>query len=155
MHGQGTGSTLNNLAVRATLHCLTGCAIGEIVGLVLGQALGLPSLQTFVLAIFLAFVFGYGLSLSTVIRGGLAWRKAVPLVLASDTLSIATMEITDNAVMAVAPGAMDAGLGNAIFWLAMAISLVLAFCAALPVNRYLLQRGKGHALIHQHMDHHH
>lgn len=140
----------NQMAVSATLHCLTGCAIGEITGLIIGEILGLSTVSTIILAVSLAFVFGYSLSLLPLVRGGLAITAALPLVLAADTLSIATMEVVDNAVMAVIPNAMEAGLVNPIFWLSMTLALTAAFFAAFPVNRYLLQKGKGHALVHKH-----
>ena len=139
---------VNAMALSATLHCLTGCAIGEIVGLMVGTAVGLSAGWTIVVAIALAFLFGYTLSTLPLIKAGLGLAAALGLVLAADTLSIATMEIVDNAVMALIPGAMNAGLVNAVFWIGMMISLVVAFFAAYPVNRYLLQRGKGHALTH-------
>ena len=141
---------LNRTAASATLHCLTGCAIGEILGLVIGTAAGLGDARTIVLAVALAFVFGYALSTLPLLRAGLAVGTTLRVVLAADTLSIATMEIVDNAVMAAIPGAMDAGLLNPVFWIAMMIALTAAFFAAYPVNRYLLQRGKGHALVHAH-----
>ena len=137
------------MAVSATLHCLTGCAIGEVLGLVLGTALGLTNLATIAVSIGLAFVFGYTLSTLPLLRAGLAVGTALGVVLAADTLSIATMEVVDNLVMAVVPGAMDAGLVNPVFWLSMPLSLAIAFGAALPVNRWLLARGKGHALTHE------
>jgi hypothetical protein len=148
----------NALAVSATLHCLTGCAIGEIAGLMIGTALGLAALPTIALAVGLAFLFGYALSTLPLLKAGLAVGTAMSVVLAADTLSITTMEIVDNLVMLAIPGAMDAGLVNPIFWLSMALALTAAFFAALPVNRYLLARGKGHALTHQyhhanHTDH--
>lgn len=139
---------LNAMAASATLHCLTGCAIGEIAGLMTGTALGLSTLQTIVLAVGLAFVFGYALSTIPLVRGGIALGTALTTVLAADTLSIVTMEVVDNAVMALVPGAMEAGLVNPVFWLAMMLALSVAFAAAFPVNRYLLARGKGHALTH-------
>jgi hypothetical protein len=138
------------MAASATLHCLTGCAIGEILGLLIGTAAGLGNGTTIALSIGLAFLFGYGLSSLPLLRGGLALGAALQLVLAADTVSILTMEVVDNLVMAVIPGAMDAGLVNTVFWVGMAISLVAAFAAAYPVNRYLLSRGKGHALTHEH-----
>ena len=146
-------SALRSMAISATLHCLTGCAIGEISGLVIGTAFGLSMAVTIILSISLAFVFGYSLSLLSLIRSGMALTAALPIVLAADTLSILTMEIVDNMVMAIIPGAMNAGLVNPIFWIAMAIALTTAFIAATPVNYYLLKRGKGHALIHQHHTH--
>ena len=144
---------VNSMAVSATLHCLTGCAIGEIAGLMIGTAAGLANGWTIALSVVLAFFFGYTLSTLPLIKAGLGVGAALSVVLAADTLSIATMEVVDNLVMAVIPGAMDAGLVNVVFWIGMMISLTAAFFAAYPVNRYLLQRGKGHALLHQH--HHH
>ncbi|MET0896536.1 MAG: DUF4396 domain-containing protein [Mycobacterium sp.] len=138
-----------DMALSATLHCLTGCAIGEIAGLIIGTALGLSNLATIAVAVALAFLFGYTLSTLPLLKAGLALGTALSVVLAADTLSIATMEIVDNLVMAAIPGAMNAGLVNVIFWIGMAISLTAAFFAAYPVNRYLLRRGKGHALTHQ------
>lgn len=137
------------MAASATLHCLTGCAIGEVAGLVVGTALGLSNGVTIAVSIALAFVFGYSLSTFPLLRTGLAVGAALSVVLAADTLSIATMEVVDNVVMSLIPGAMQAGLVNSIFWVGMMISLIVAFFAAFPVNRYLLQRGKGHALTHQ------
>lgn len=149
--GHGTGHEMGNvnaMAASATLHCLTGCAIGEILGLMIGTAVGLGNGWTIVLAVALAFLFGYGLSTLPLLRTGLGLGAALSLVLAADTLSIATMEVVDNLVMALIPGAMDAGLVNAVFWFGMMIALTVAFFAAYPVNRYLLRRGKGHALMH-------
>jgi hypothetical protein len=140
----------NKMAVSATLHCLTGCTIGEITGLIAGEILGLSAFATIVLAIGLAFLFGYTLSLLPLLKGGLDLSKAIPLVFAADTLSIATMEVVDNSVMAVIPNAMEAGIVNPVFWLSMTIALTAAFFAAFPVNKYLLQKGKGHALVHGH-----
>ncbi|OBK72016.1 hypothetical protein A5651_17630 [Mycobacterium sp. 1274761.0] len=137
------------MAVSATLHCLTGCAIGEIVGLIIGTALGLTNLATIAVALALAFLFGYSLSTLPLLKAGLALGTALSVVLAADTLSILTMELTDNVVMAVIPGAMNAGLVNPVFWIGMMIALIAAFFAAYPVNRYLLRRGKGHALTHR------
>lgn len=149
-HGTHEGhGDVNAMAVSATLHCLTGCAIGEILGLILGTALGLVNVVTIVLSVALAFLFGYTLSTFPLLKSGLALGSALRVVLAADTLSIATMEVVDNAVMAVLPGAMNAGLVNPVFWVGMMIALTAAFFAAYPVNRYLLQRGKGHALTHQ------
>ncbi|HRD60157.1 MAG TPA: DUF4396 domain-containing protein [Nocardioides sp.] len=140
---------INAMAVSATLHCLTGCAIGEIAGLMIGTAVGLANGWTIALSIALAFLFGYTLSTLPLLKAGLTLGAALSVVLAADTLSIATMEVVDNAVMAIIPGAMNAGLVNATFWIGMAIALAAAFVAAFPVNRYLLQRGKGHALTHE------
>jgi hypothetical protein len=147
-HHAMTGN-INALAISATLHCLTGCAIGEIVGLMIGTALGLGNVATIAIAISLAFLFGYTLSTLPLLKAGLALGAALSVVLAADTLSILTMEIVDNVVMAVIPGAMNAGLVNPIFWIGMIIALTAAFLAAFPVNRYLLQKGKGHALTHE------
>jgi hypothetical protein len=140
---------VNRMAVSATLHCLTGCAIGEIVGLMIGTALGLSNLATIALAVALAFVFGYSLSTLPLLKAGLALGTALSVVLAADTLSILTMEVVDNVVMAVIPGAMNAGLVNPVFWIGMMIALTAAFFAAYPVNRALLKRGKGHPLTHE------
>lgn len=138
----------NAMAASATLHCLTGCAIGEIAGLMIGTALGLSDAVTIALAVALAFVFGFALSTLPLLRAGLGFVAALGLVAAADTLSIATMEIVDNVVMALIPGAMDAGLVNWVFWVGMMIALTAAYVAAYPVNRYLIDRGKGHALTH-------
>jgi hypothetical protein len=147
-HGHdGRGS--RSMALSATLHCLTGCAIGEILGLMIGIAIGLSTGWTIVLAVSLAFLFGYALSTLPLVKAGLGFFAALSIVLAADTLSIATMELVDNLVMAVIPGAMDGGLVDVMFWVGMMIALTAAFLAAYPVNRYLLQRGRGHALTHE------
>lgn len=135
------------MAINATLHCLTGCALGEVTGLVVGTALGFSAFWTIVLAVVLAFVFGFMLSTLPLLKSGLGFFAALSIVAAADTLSIATMEIVDNLVMALIPGAMSAGLVNPIFWISMPIALVAAFFAALPVNEYLLKQHKGHALV--------
>jgi hypothetical protein len=146
---------LTRLAVAATLHCLTGCAIGEVLGMVIGTALGLGNLQTVLLAVVLAFFFGYGLTLRPILRSGLSLRTAVPIALAADTLSILTMEVVDNAVILAVPGAMEAGLTSLLFWGSLAGSLVVAFALTVPVNRWLIGRGKGHAVVHDlHAGHH-
>ena len=142
--------TTTHTAIDATLHCLTGCAIGEIIGMVLGMIFGWTNIMTIIVAVLLAFLFGYMLSLLPLIKAGLSIATAMPLVLAADTLSIFTMEVVDNAVMTFIPGAMDAGLVNPTFWLSLGLALFVAFWAALPVNRWLLGRGKGHALVHEH-----
>lgn len=147
-------ASTSSLARSATLHCLTGCAIGEILGLIIGTIAGFDTLTTVLLAVGLAFVFGYGLSALPLLQSGVAFSVVLTTVLAADTLSIATMEIVDNAVMAIIPGSMNAGLVNPIFWIAMPIALTVAFFAAYPVNLYLLKRGKGHALVHSHHDSH-
>lgn len=142
----------NAMAVAATLHCLTGCAIGEILGLMIGTAMGLGNVTTIALAVALAFLFGYALSTLPLLRAGLSVGTTLSVVLAADTLSIATMELVDNLVMAAIPGAMEAGLVNPVFWLSMMLALTAAFFAAWPVNRYLMARGKGHALTHEYHD---
>jgi hypothetical protein len=144
----------NSMAASATLHCLTGCAIGEITGLMIGTAAGLSTAVTIVLAVALAYLFGYALSTVPLIQAGLGFFAALSVVFAADTLSIAVMELVDNLVMALIPGAMDAGLVNPIFWLGMMIALTAAFIAAFPVNRYLIDKGKGHALTHQYHESH-
>jgi hypothetical protein len=138
----------------ATAHCLTGCAIGEVAGLVIGTALGWSTGQTILLAIGLAFVFGYGLTMLPLLRSGMTLGAAVGVALAADTVSIAVMEIVDNAVMLAVPGAMDAGLGSALFWGALAFALAVAFVLTVPVNRWLIARGRGHAVVHSHHGHH-
>lgn len=148
-------NSINSMAVSATLHCLTGCAIGEVTGLVLGTILGLSTGMTIILAVSLAFVFGFALSTIPLVKAGMGFFAALSVVFAADTLSITTMEIVDNAVMAIIPGAMGAGLVNPLFWVAMPIALTAAFFAALPVNKYLLKRNKGHALTMKHLGHHH
>ena len=147
-------SSLNRTAFSATLHCLTGCAIGEVLGIVIGTALGWSNVATIVLAIVLAFVFGYGMTILPLLRSGMALGAVLPLALASDTLSITVMEIVDNLIIVVIPGAMDAGLGSLLFWGSLAFALAVAFVAAFPVNRYLISRGKGHAVVHKHHGHH-
>lgn len=137
------------MAADATLHCLAGCAIGEVSGLIIGTAAGFSSMATIALSIGLAFVFGYALSTLPLLKAGLTIGSALSVVLAADTLSILTMEVVDNAVMAIIPGAMDGGLVNPIFWLSMPLSLAIAFMAAYPVNLYLLRKNKGHALVMQ------
>ena len=143
-------STLNRTAFSATLHCLTGCAIGEVLGMVIGTLLGWGNFATIVLAIVLAFFFGYGLTMLPLLRSGMALGAVLPLAFASDTLSITIMEIVDNLIIVVIPGAMDAGLGSLLFWGSLAFALAVAFVAAFPVNRYLISRGKGHAVVHEH-----
>lgn len=144
----------NSMAASATLHCLTGCAIGEITGLMIGTAMGLSTVATIALAVGLAFLFGYALSTAPLVQAGLGFFAALSVVFAADTVSIAVMEIVDNLVMAIIPGAMDAGLVNPMFWLGMMIALATAFVAAFPVNRYLIDKGKGHALTHQYHEGH-
>jgi hypothetical protein len=137
-------------AASATLHCLTGCAIGEVLGMVIGTALGLPGAVMIVLAVALAFVFGYALTVRGVLRAGVGLADAVKVALAADTLSIIVMEIVDNVVVVAVPGAMNAQLGSALFWGTLAVALGVAFVVAWPVNRWLISRGRGHAVVHQH-----
>ena len=143
-----SGRALTGVAVSATLHCLTGCAIGEISGMAIGTALGFSDFQTIVLAVALAFVFGYGLTSLPLLRAGLALSAVIPIALASDTFSIAVMEIVDNAIMLSVPGAMESGLGDVLFWGALSFALAVAFVFALPVNRWLISKGKGHVAVH-------
>ncbi|MFI1833761.1 DUF4396 domain-containing protein [Streptomyces olivaceoviridis] len=137
------------MAVQATLHCLTGCAIGEVLGMVVGTAFGWGNLPTMVLAIVLAFVFGYSLTLRGVLRAGVDFRTAFRVALAADTLSIVVMELMDNGVILVWPSAMDATLGDALFWISLAVSFVIAFMVTTPVNKWMIGRGKGHAVVHR------
>jgi len=146
----GHGGSLNRLAWSATLHCLTGCAIGEILGMVIGTALGWGNLETIALAVVLAFVFGYALTMRPLLVSGMPLRQAAKLALAADTASITVMEIVDNIIMLVIPGAMDAPLDGLLFWGSLSVALALAAIAAFPVNRWLIARGKGHAAVHQH-----
>jgi hypothetical protein len=148
--------SLKRTAFSATVHCLTGCAIGEVLGMVLGTALLLSNTATVVLSVVLAFFFGYALTVRPLLRSGLGLGAAAKLALASDTLSITIMEIVDNALMLVIPGAMDAGLGTGLFWGSLLLSLVIAGAAAFPVNYWLITRGRGHAVIHRfHGEGHH
>jgi Domain of unknown function (DUF4396) len=144
-----SGRALTAVSISATLHCLTGCAIGEIVGMAIGTALGFGNWGTVALAVALAFVFGYSLTSLPLLRAGLALSAVIPIALASDTFSIAVMEIVDNLVVLVVPGALDAGLGSLLFWGSLSFALAVAFVAALPVNRWLIARGKGHAAVHR------
>ncbi len=145
--------SLNRLAFSATVHCLTGCAIGEVLGMIIGTALGWSDLQTIALAVALAFLFGYTLTSLPLLRSGMAFAAVVPIALAADTISITIMEIVDNAIMLLIPGAMDAGLDSFRFWGSLAVALLIAGAAAYPANRWLLSRGKGHAGGHQHHAH--
>ncbi len=158
MHDHGTAHshesehpaspTPSRLAFSATVHCLTGCGIGEVLGLVIATALGWHDLPSIVLAIVLAFFFGYGLTLRPLLAGGMDLAQAIRLALAADTLSIVVMEIVDNAIILLIPGAMDAGLTSPLFWGSLAVALVIAFAAAFPVNLWLIKRGRGHAVVH-------
>jgi len=157
-----TSGSLNRVALSATVHCLTGCAIGEVLGMVIGTAAGLGTWPTVGLAVVLAFIFGYTLTMLPLLRAGIEFRTALRLALASDTASIAIMEVVDNLLMVVIPGAMDAGLFDIRFWASLALSLLVAGIAAFPVVRWLIARGRGHAVVHQYHgqagpggDHHH
>jgi hypothetical protein len=143
------GQSLNRLAFSATVHCLTGCAIGEVLGMIIGTALGWSDGATIVASIVLAFFFGYALTSLPLLRAGLSPRRVVPLAFASDTLSITTMEIVDTLIIVLIPGALAAGLGDPLFWGSLAVALLIAGGFAFPVNRWLLVRGKGHAVVHQ------
>ncbi len=144
-----SGRALDAVAFSATLHCLTGCAIGEVLGMVIGTAIGLSAWATVGLAVVLAFIFGYGLTSLPLLRAGLALSAVVPIALASDTFSIATMEIVDNAIVLAVPGAFDAGVGDPLFWGTLSVALVVAGFCAFPVNRWLIARGKGHTAVHE------
>jgi Domain of unknown function (DUF4396) len=141
------------VAAQATLHCLTGCAIGEVAGMVIGTSLGWQNAATVVLSIALAFVFGYALTMRGVLRAGVGFGAALKVAFAADTVSIALMELLDNAVVLAVPGAMDAGLASPLFWGSLAFSLVVAFVLTVPVNRWMISRGRGHAVVHQHHAH--
>ena len=145
---RGWASVSWSTAAQATLHCLTGCAIGEVLGMIIGTALGWHGAATVVLSVALAFVFGYALTMRGVLRAGVGFRQAVRVALAADTVSIAVMEIVDNALMIGIPGAMDAGLGSALFWGSLAVALAVAFVVTVPVNRWMIGRGRGHAVVH-------
>jgi hypothetical protein len=144
---------LNRVAFAATVHCLTGCAIGEVLGMVIGTALGWSEWETVALAVALAFVFGYSFTLVPLVRSGLQLAAALPVALAADTISITVMEIVDNAIMLTIPGAMEAGLDNFRFWGSLAFALLVAGAVAFPVNRWLIARGRGHAVVHEHAHH--
>ena len=143
------GRALTNVAISATLHCLTGCAIGEVAGMAIGTALGFSQWGTVALSVVLAFLFGYSLTSLPLLRAGLVLSAVIPIALASDTLSIAVMEIVDNLVVILVPGALEAGLGSVLFWGSLAFALSAAFVVAVPVNRWLIARGKGHAAVHR------
>ena len=142
--------SLNRVAFSATVHCLTGCAIGEVLGMIIGTALGWGDWATIALAVVLAFFFGYSLTLLPLVRGGLALGAALPIAFAADTISITIMEVVDNAIMLIIPGAMEAGLTNLLFWGSLAVALLIAGAVAYPVNRWLIARGRGHAVVHAH-----
>jgi hypothetical protein len=150
-HGAGQvgfASVPWSVAASATLHCLTGCAIGEVLGMVIGTAAGLSNMATVVLSVALAFVFGYGLTMRGVLRAGVGFRGALRIAFAADTVSIAVMEIIDNAIVLGVPGAMEAGLASVLFWGSLAFALAAAFVVTVPLNRWMIGRGKGHAVVH-------
>ena len=146
-------TSLNRLAFTATVHCLSGCATGEVLGMVIGTAIGLSNASTIALAVILAFIFGYAFTMVPLLKASLAFGAVLKLALAADTVSIAIMEIVDNAIMLLIPGAMDAGLDTALFWGSLIVALLIAGAAAFPVNRWLISRGRGHAVVHR--NHHH
>jgi hypothetical protein len=150
MHSGDEDASLSRLAASATTHCLTGCAIGEVLGLAIGTAFGWGNFETIVLAVVLAFFFGYSFTAVPLLRSGLALGAVLPIALAADTFSIMVMEIVDNAVVLIIPGAMDAGLADVLFWGSLTFALAIAWVAAFPVNRWLIARGRGHAVVHGH-----
>ena len=150
-HAAHGSDSLTRSAVSATLHCLTGCAIGEVLGMILATWWGWGNFASIMLAIVLAFFFGYSLTIRPVLRAGVPFRRALPF--ASDTASISVMEIVDNAFILIVPGAIDAELGDALFWWSLGVSLIIAFAFALPLNRWLIARGKGHAVVHAYHSH--
>jgi hypothetical protein len=148
-HEHDRPGSLNASAVQATLHCLTGCAIGEVLGMVLATALGWGDAASIAVSVALAFFFGYTLTIRPVLAAGVAFRRAVAVAFAGDTVSITVMEIVDNAFILIVPGALAAGLGDGLFWWSLALSLVIAFVLTVPVNRWLIARGRGHAVVHE------
>ena len=149
----GADASLNRLAASATTHCMTGCAIGEVLGLVISTAAGWGTAASIGLAVILAFFFGYSLTMLPLLRSGMTFAAASGLALGADTASISVMEIVDNVIMVFIPGAMDSGLGSWLFWGSLALALGVAWIAAFPVNRWLIARGTGHAKLHAHHDH--
>ena len=143
-------TSLNRLALSATLHCLTGCGIGEVLGLVIGTSLGWGTVATIALAVVLAFFFGYAMTLRPLLRSGMPIGRAMRVALAADTVSITVMEIIDNAVILIIPGAMSAGLSSWVFWASLAFALIVAAIVVFPVNRWMIARGRGHAVVHAH-----
>jgi hypothetical protein len=143
-------TSLKKVAFSATMHCLTGCAVGEVLGMIIGSYFNIHNLGSIILSIVLAFVFGYSFSLIPLIKSGLSILKALPLAFASDTISISVMELVDNLIIFFIPGALDAGLNTVLFWGSLAISLFVAFWSAYPVNMYLISKGRGHAVVHKH-----
>ena len=145
-----SGESLNRLAFSATLHCLTGCSIGEVLGMIIGSALGWGNFGTIALAVVLAFFFGYMLTVFPLLRSGMEFRSALRLALAADTITITVMEIVDNAIILAIPGAMEAGIAEYLFWGSLAFALIVAGVATFPVMRWLISRGRGHAVVHKH-----
>jgi hypothetical protein len=152
-HGSHGSPSLTRSAASATLHCLTGCAIGEVLGMILATWWGWGNFDSIVLAVVLAFFFGYSLTIGPVLRAGVPFRPALPIAFASDTASISVMEIVDNAFILIVPGAIEAGLDDSLFWWSLGVSLIIAFAFALPLNRWLIARGKGHAVVHAYHTH--
>jgi len=148
-HAQHEPGSLTRSAVQATLHCLAGCAVGEVLGMVLATAFGWGNAASIAISIVLAFLFGYAFTIQPVLRAGVHLRRAVGVALASDTVSISTMEIIDNAFILLVPGALAAGLADGVFWWSLAVGLVIAFVVTVPVNRWLISRGRGHAVMHE------
>ena len=150
-------SSLNKTSLSATLHCLTGCSIGEVLGMIISSALGFKVIPSIALSVVLAFAFGYALTMRSLLKHGLGVKKSGKLAFMSDTASMTSMEVADNAFMLLIPGAMTAGLSSLLFWASLATSLVVAFIVAFPINRWLIARGKGHAVVHEfhHHNHHH
>jgi hypothetical protein len=148
------GTSLNRLAFTATAHCLSGCAVGEVLGMVIGTASEWATAPTIALAVGLAFFFGYAFTMVPLLRAGIAFGAVLRLALAADTVSIAIMEIVDNVIMVIIPGAMQAGVTTLLFWGSLVVALLIAGAAAFPVNRWLISRGKGHAVVHEHHGHH-
>ncbi len=146
----GSGESLNRVAFSATVHCLTGCSIGEVLGMIIGSALGWGNFGTIALAVVLAFFFGYMLTMFPLLRSGMEFRNALRLALAADTITITIMEIVDNAIILAIPGAMDAAITDILFWGSLAIALLVAGVATFPVMRWLISRGRGHAVVHKH-----
>jgi hypothetical protein len=149
-----TAASLNRSAFSATVHCLTGCAIGEVLGMVIATALGWSNAPSIAISVALAFVFGYSLTLRPVLRADVPLHRALPLAFASDTASISLMEVVDNAFILLVPGAMEAGLDEALFWWSLGVGLAIAFVLALPLNRFLIARGRGHAVVHEYHEAH-
>jgi Domain of unknown function (DUF4396) len=147
-HVEHEGLSLNRSAVQATLHCLTGCAIGEVLGMVIATVLGWGNIASILISVVLAFGFGYALTFGPILRAGVPPGRAARLTVASDTVSITTMEVVDNAFILIVPGALAAGLTDGLFWWSLIVSLVIAFIVTVPVNRWLIARGRGHAVVH-------